>query len=349
MGAAGVGAALGQPGEAGAAAKDFAGYPDSYGVVFDATRCIGCRKCEAACQNVNDLPEPEQPFTELEVLDEWRRTSEDNYTVVNKYANPNAPEGFTYHKFQCNHCLEPACASSCFVKAFTKNPDGSVTYNPSVCVGCRYCMVACPFYVPTYEYDRVISPRVRKCTFCHDTRLVKGMLPGCVEACPVEAMTFGRREDVIKTAWDRIETNPGKYVQHLYGEHEMGGTAWMVLSPIDFAELNLNTNLGTTSAPEYTSGALAAVPMVVGLWPVLLGGLYAINKWKDRTAKSEKEEAVHAALQRAGEQAEAKLSEALEKKEQESKRKLEIEIRKAVEEATKEKKSEGEGPEGEGA
>ncbi len=349
-GAATLGAGL-APTSANAAAKHFEGYPDSFGVIFDASRCIGCRKCEEACNKVNKLPEPEVPFTDLTVMNEQRRTHAGVYTIVNKYATPGTVDNVTYHKFQCRHCAEPACASSCFVKAFTKNPDGSVTYNASVCVGCRYCMVACPFYAPTYQYDHVFTPKVQKCTFCHDTRLIHGEIPGCVEACPKEAMTFGARDDVIAIARQRMADNPGKYIEKIYGETEMGGTAWMVIAPVEFEQIGLDTTLGDTSAPEYTSGALAMVPMIVGLWPALLGGIYSINKWKERRHAQEQAHAVSNALQRAGEEAEAKLSEALAKKDQESTRKLEIEIKKAVEDALKDKdcKDKGEGPEEEGA
>ncbi len=144
MGAA-AGAGMLAPVKADAASHEFKGYPGSKGVLFDATRCIGCRKCEAACNTVNELPKPKVPFDDLEVLNTKRRTDAKTYTVVNKYQGPTGP---LFRKIQCNHCLEPACASACFVKAFKKTPSGAVVYDASVCVGCRYCMVACPFEIP---------------------------------------------------------------------------------------------------------------------------------------------------------------------------------------------------------
>jgi len=154
IGTAGATVALGGVAQA-AGNHHFEGYPDTYGVLFDATLCIGCRKCEAGCQKVNeqDLTKPEVPFDDLKVLDAPRRTSATAYTVVNKFADAGA-KGPVFVKKQCNHCLEPACASACFVKAFTKNATGAVTYNANVCVGCRYCMVACPFNIPTYDYNK---------------------------------------------------------------------------------------------------------------------------------------------------------------------------------------------------
>jgi Fe-S-cluster-containing dehydrogenase component len=327
LGAAGASAALSKP--ATAAGKHFGPHPDTQGVLFDATRCIGCRKCELACNEVNKLPAPDRKFDDLAVLDAERRTDEKTFTVVNKYATS---KGVAFRKMQCNHCLEPACASACFVRAFKKEKNGPVTYDASVCVGCRYCMVACPFNIPAYEYDEPITPRVRKCTMCAP-RLAEGKLPGCVEQCPKEALTFGPRDELIKIARQRISAYPDRYVDHVYGEREMGGTSWMYLSGVPFSEIGLREDLGTASAPELTSGALAAVPIVVGLWPVLLGGIYAVTRRNEKVANQEKVLAVKNALTKAGEEAEKKLSQELEKADVANKRLIEVEVKKAVEEA----------------
>ncbi|WP_432734958.1 sulfate respiration complex iron-sulfur protein HmcB [Maridesulfovibrio sp. FT414] len=334
LGATCVGAAL--PAGAEAAGKEFKGYPGSKGVLFDATRCIGCRKCEAACNKVNNLPEPEKKFDDLSVLDEKRRTDAKTFTVVNKYNGQGKP---VFRKSQCNHCLEPACASACFVKAFKKLPNGAVVYDESVCVGCRYCMVACPFEIPTYEYDEPLTPRVMKCTMCAP-RLAEGKLPGCVEGCPKEALVFGERDELIKIARERIRRNPDRYVDHIYGEREMGGTSWMYLSGVPFSEIGMREDLGTKSAPELTAGALAAVPMVAGLWPVLLGGIYAVSKRNSKIADEERKEAVEKAIARASAEAEKTLAEALEKADVANKRKIEVEVKKAVEEALNPKEEE---------
>ncbi len=327
LGAAGASAAL--PTSAKAGAKKFGPHPDTQAVLFDGTRCIGCRKCELACNEVNKLPAPDKKFDDLTVLDTERRTDEKTLTVVNKY---NTAKGPVFRKVQCNHCLEPACASACFVRAFKKENNGPVTYDASVCVGCRYCMVACPFNIPAYEYDEPITPRVMKCTMCAP-RLAEGKLPGCVERCPKEALTFGPRDEIIKQARARIAAYPDRYVDHLYGEHEMGGTSWLYLSGVPFGEVGLREDLGTASAPELTAGALAAVPIVVGLWPVLLGGIYAVSQRKDKIANEEKVLAVKHALTKAGTEAEKKLSETLQKADVANKRLIELEVKKAVEEA----------------
>lgn len=333
LGTAGVTAAVSSGATANAAGNQtFKGYKDSYGVLHDTTRCIGCRKCEQACNDVNKLPAPKTKFDDLKVLETPRRTDPVTWTVVNKY-NAAGLSHPVFRKQQCNHCLEPACASACFVKAFTKNPDGSVTYDGSLCVGCRYCMVACPFNVPTFEYGEAFDPLIKKCTMCHP-RLQEGKLPGCVEICPKEALTFGRREDLLHIARQRIRNNPGRYQDHIYGEREMGGTAWMYLNGVPVEQVGMQ-ELGEKSAPELTSGALGAVPMVVGIWPVLLTGAYAISKRKEKVAAEEQAEAVKAALAKAKEEADKKLQTALDKATKEKDAAVAREVKKAVDEAEK--------------
>lgn len=309
LGSAGVVSALGTAKVAKAGVHTFPYYADSYGVLHDTTRCIGCRRCEEACNQVNHLPKPAKPFSDLSVTDTRRRTTAYEWTVVNKYQVNGKP---VFRKLQCFHCNDPACASACFAKCFQKQPDGSVTYDGSQCVGCRYCMIACPFYVPGFQYDEAFDPLVQKCTFC-EPRLKEGKLPGCVEACPVDALTFGRRSDLIKVARARIAENPGKYVNYIYGEFDAGGTAWMVLSPAvgqaaeavppddaaaagsEFKQLGLNTHLGSQPMGELTYGALGAVPMIVAFWPVLFGGAYAISKRREAVHKAEQEQVVREA------------------------------------------------------
>lgn len=304
LGSAGVLSALPTAKVAKAAPHAFPYYEDSLGVLHDTTRCIGCRRCEAACQEVNHLPMPEKPFSDLAVCDTPRRTTAYAWTVVNKYQVNNQP---FFRKLQCFHCNDPACAAACFAKCFQKLPNGAVVYEGSQCVGCRYCMVACPFYVPGFQYDLAWDPLVQKCTFC-EPRLKKGQLPGCVEACPADALTFGRRSDLIKIARKRIAENPGKYVDYIYGEHDAGGTAWMVLAPLagapevppdeapmagkELHQLGLDTHLGSQPMAELTYGALGAVPMIVAFWPVLFGGAYAITKRREAMNRARAEKAV---------------------------------------------------------
>lgn len=324
-GAAGAASML-APSVAKAAGGEFPGYPDSNGVLTDVTKCIGCRRCEEACSKVNHLPAPAS-VDDASVMDTIRRPSAVAWTVVNRYGDA---DGIQYRKTQCMHCLEPACASACFVKAFTKNPDGSVTYDASLCVGCRYCMVACPFNIPGYTYNKVLAPVVQKCTMCHD-RQQQGQIPGCVEVCPTGALLFGKRKDLLKIAHQRINEHPERYVDHVYGEHEMGGTAWLTISNVRFEEVGLREDLGTKAAGEYTAGILGVVPMVVGFWPVLLGGAYFITKRKEEIAAEEQAEAVSTAVTAERDRCETAAKQASEKAAKAAAKELE----KAVEAAKK--------------
>ncbi len=333
IGAAGMATTVGRRAEA-AGGKHFTGYSDSGGVLHDATLCIGCRVCEAACNAVNELPEPDKPFKDQAVLEEKRRTTSKTYTVVNRYMTGGEKAGPVFRKDQCNHCLEPACASACFVEAFKKTPTGAVTYDASVCVGCRYCMIACPFAIPTYEYDNPTTPVVRKCTLCYP-RINKGKLPGCVEKCPTEALVFGEREALIRIARERIRKHPERYVDHIYGENEMGGTSWLYLSGVPFEQLGLREDLGVTPAPQLTKGALGAVPMVVGLWPVFLTGVWAMTKRKEKIAEEEQAQAVETALAQASGEAAEKLAAAMDKADKDKKTAIAKEVKQAVEEAEK--------------
>jgi formate dehydrogenase iron-sulfur subunit len=279
-GVAGLGVARAKPVRS-ASLQEFAGYPDSLGVLHDTTLCIGCRSCEAACNRVNELPEPAEAFTDLSVFKARRRTSAKTYTVVNRFEAPGSGGKPVFVKKQCNHCLEPACAAACFVGAFQKSKEGPVVYDASVCVGCRYCMIACPFEIPAYEYDNAFTPRVMKCTLCAP-RIKDGLLPGCVEACPTEALSFGRRKDLIRMARQRIVSYPDRYVDHIYGEHEMGGTSWLYLSGVPFSHAGMREDLGVTPALAFTSGALSTVPLIASLWPVLLVVIYAVSIRKEK-------------------------------------------------------------------
>jgi formate dehydrogenase iron-sulfur subunit len=278
---AAVGVGVGAAGAAAAGASTGHARPaDGPGVLVDTTRCVGCRACEAACSEVNGLPPPPADDT---VLLKRRDTTEMSFTVVNRTVKDDGTERFA--KKQCMHCVNPACASACPVRAMDKQPEGPVTYDASKCMGCRYCMLACPFDIPKYEYSSN-APRVRKCSFCAE-RQKKGLKPACTEVCPSGALTFGRRSDLLEEAKRRVYTSPEKYVSHIYGEHEAGGTSWMYISDVDLEQLAFRTDVPEKNMPELVSGALGAPPFVMTLWPPLLMGLYAFSRRREELSGSE--------------------------------------------------------------
>jgi formate dehydrogenase iron-sulfur subunit len=249
---AGVGALtiLGSQPEAQADGGKVAG--GQVGVLVDCTLCVGCRSCEKACNAANkDLPRrPSGAFEDQTVFEQKRRMDYTAYTVVNRYQHANDPGKFTYAKVQCMHCLSPACVSAC-MGALTQEPSGPVVYDSSKCIGCRYCMAACPFQVPTYEYNKVLTPEIRKCTFCFQTRLSQGEMPACVQSCPMEVMIFGQRTKLLRLAREKLRRHPNRYVPHIYGENELGGTAWMYLSDIPFEMIGF-PKFGYHPVPGYT-------------------------------------------------------------------------------------------------
>jgi formate dehydrogenase beta subunit len=257
---------------------------DSVGCLVDLTRCIGCRKCEEACNRVNNLPAPDRSFEDYTVLDRERRPDERTYTVINRYTSGLIDERNqlvpTFVKLQCMHCQDPACASACITGALSKKENGTVFYNVNKCIGCRYCMVACPFEIPAYEYHDPITPRVMKCTFCYERVLSEDKLPGCAQICPVEAITFGRRNDLLKVAHNRIKKNPGKYIFHIYGENEVGGTSWMYLSAVPFEKLGFN------ALPDKPMPKLAETiqhNLFAYLWsPIVLFGMLSGVMWASK-------------------------------------------------------------------
>ena len=258
------------------------GAPENpYGCLVDLTRCIGCRKCEQACNTVNGLPAPKASFEDPTVLDKKRRPDAKAYTVVNRYTPGKLDEREqlvpTFVKLQCMHCQDPACASACIVGALSKKENGAVHYDVTKCIGCRYCMVACPLEIPAYEYDNPITPRVMKCTFCYDRVEKENKLPGCVEICPVEALTFGRRGGLLEQARKRIADNPGNYIDHIYGEKEAGGTSWMYLSGVPFEKLGF-VDVPETPMPQLTESIQHS--LFSHLWsPIVLFGMLSGVMW----------------------------------------------------------------------
>jgi formate dehydrogenase iron-sulfur subunit len=259
-------------------------------VLVDTTRCAGCRGCEAACSEANQLPAPAMAGQDA-VFATRRNTDVGVYTVVNRASASSKQGDPRFVKKQCMHCLDPACASACLAKALEKTAAGPVVYHPERCLGCRYCMVACQFDIPKFEFESP-APYIHKCSFCAE-RQAQGQQPACASVCPTGALQFGHRADLLEEARTRIYQNPDKYVHHVYGEFEAGGTNWLYVTDVPFDQLGFRTDLGPTSPPELTRTALAAVPFVLTLWPPLLMGLYTFSKQRARAAKADEKEAHH--------------------------------------------------------
>jgi Fe-S-cluster-containing dehydrogenase component len=246
------------------------------GILVDTTRCVGCQTCEEACAEANNLPEPA-----LEDPSANRQPDTNQFSVITLH---DTDVGEVYVKKQCMHCNQPACASACLTKAMLKTEEGPVIWREDKCMGCRFCMISCPFDIPKFEYDSPV-PKIRKCTMCW-SRLKEGEQPACVENCPEEALTFGKRRDLIEEARVRIYNDPDSYVPHIYGEHEVGGTGYLYLSAVPFEQLGFRTDLGTTPYPEFSKDFLYAVPVILTLWPPFL---LALNR---ATKKEEAEEII---------------------------------------------------------
>jgi len=244
------------------------------GVLVDTTRCIGCRSCEEACATAHGLPVPD--IYDESVFEKERRTSETQWTVVNRY---NTEKGTVYVKRQCMHCNQPACASACLVKAMFKTKEGPVIWRGRKCMGCRFCMISCPFDIPKFEYNSP-NPKIQKCIMCWE-RIEKGEVPACVEACPAEALLFGKRRELLEEAKRRIYNEPERYYHQIYGELDVGGTGWLYLSAVPFEQIGFRTDLGITPYPEFTKGFLYAVPVIFVLWPSILLGLNHLTKRKE--------------------------------------------------------------------
>jgi len=240
-------------------------------MLTDLTKCIGCGWCQEACREWNDLSGSGTGQGDVQ--------REDSCLSAETWTFPEMHEVMqdgqlhrVFVKRQCMHCENPACVSACPVGALQKLDNGAVVYDCTRCIGCRYCMVACPFSVPKFEWNERL-PRIRKCTFCID-RQAEGLAPACAAACPTGALTFGERDALIAEAEARLAAQPDHYFHHIYGQEEVGGTSWLYLSPVPFEVLGFPqfksepvTALSEAVATYGTAGVAASVSL-------LLGGIY---------------------------------------------------------------------------
>ena len=246
----------------------------SKALLYDATVCIGCKQCEAACAEKNKLRYDDAVAAESQ-------QSDHKYTVV-------LTKGDKFMRRLCMNCQDPACASVCPVGALRKTAVGPVTYDADRCMGCRYCMIACPFSVPKYEWSKVL-PKVQKCTMCPE-RVSAGLPTACAEACPTGATKFGERDDLILEAQQRIRDNPGTYVNHIYGLNEVGGTSVLLLSSVPFEQFGYRTDLSKDALPVLTYRVLSRIPDFVPLGGMLLGGVWWITHRREEVEAAEGEQ-----------------------------------------------------------
>ncbi|MGC8780979.1 MAG: 4Fe-4S dicluster domain-containing protein [Anaerolineae bacterium] len=229
-------------------------------MLIDISRCTGCGNCQRACIAANNLHPTGEQLGQL---------SAQTFTFIQRYDFEGGKTRFV--KRQCMHCVDAACASACPVAALYKTPEGPIAYRADRCLGCRYCMVSCPFNIPRFEWDKGVTPEIRKCMFCIE-RQREGKLPACAEHCPSGALKVGTRGELLREAHARIEANPRFYVDHVYGEHEAGGTAMLYISDVPFALLGFRTDVTTRPIPAYTWDIMSKLPWVVGSLAVVLTG-----------------------------------------------------------------------------
>ena len=212
------------------------------GMLYDATKCVGCKACMSACKRVNARPGglayEQAPFDQDGLWDAPEDLDGNTRTLIKLH---KGAQGWSYIKYSCMHCQKPSCVSVCPVSAMTKDPEtGIVEYSKDVCIGCRYCQVACAFNIPKFQWDRTV-PQIVKCDLCRDTNLKDKGVPACVETCPTGAILFGKRSDLLAEAHARLQQHPKRYVPHIYGEHEIGGTNHLYLAALPFDRLGLPT------------------------------------------------------------------------------------------------------------
>lgn len=258
--------------------------PQALGMLYDSTLCIGCKACVYACKDANGMP-PEVNAPQREWNGgEWDSPldiSGKTLNVIKIYREGEAQHkdkeknGFAFMKRHCLHCLDPSCVSVCPVSAMRKNPEtGVVTHDPDACIGCRYCVVSCPFSVPQFQYDTPF-PRIQKCQLCSHLQ-AKGGIPACCDVCPTGASLFGEVKDLREEAKRRLAAQPGEnytfargqlgakrptheaklpeYQPYFYGAKELGGTQVIYLSGVPFEKLGLPVKVPDHSYASESEG-----------------------------------------------------------------------------------------------
>jgi formate dehydrogenase iron-sulfur subunit len=289
----------------------------SRAVLVDTTKCTGCRGCQVACKRANGNEAETTAFYGAGggYLNPPRLSSKTFSLVTFNEVEPSPGQlKWVFARRQCMHCIEPSCVSACIVGALKKDADGATVYDEKKCIGCRYCMLACPFNVPTLEWEKPAA-LIRKCSFCSESINTESVTeingktldndgkarmrsaqatPACVLACSTGALLHGQRDELLSIAHSRIRENPKRYVNHVYGENEVGGTGWLYLSAVPFEQIGFRTDLGVRPYPSYTSAVNQAVAPVVLATGATLGGLYWFINRRNQIAQEQAEQAKQA-------------------------------------------------------
>lgn len=254
------------------------------GVLVDLTKCVGCGSCTVACKMWNgfDFKNPQTQEFENAHGENVKLDSNTWTTIEHRKVQKDGQEIWRFVKRQCLHCKDPACLSVCFSNSFHITKEGAVQYDPELCVGCRYCMIACPFDIPMYEWEKVM-PSIMKCQFC-SSKIADGEAPACTGVCPTDALIYGDREELLAQAKATIAAD-SRYVQHIYGEHEVGGTNWLYISDVDFGELGFPMNLPTQSVPKNVTGFTRYTPAIFIGGAALWTGISLYSKRRHQIAK----------------------------------------------------------------
>ena len=253
--------------------------------LIDTTKCIGCRGCQTACkqwnQNQSDRTRLGATFTNPV------RLNSKTYTNIGFYESENDGRlSWNFARTGCFHCKKPACVSACPVAALIKTKEGPVIYREERCIGCRYCMLSCPFNIPRFEWEKV-SPKIQKCTFCYD-RILDGKIPACAKTCPSGTIHFEESiEKNLTEAKRRISQNPQRYFNHIYGEKEAGGTSVILLSALPIDQMGFQ-KVGDAVLPDLTWKYISGIPAIIGV--VLAAGIgsWIITRRNKNMDKEEK-------------------------------------------------------------
>lgn len=285
--------------------------PEAVGMLYDATLCVGCKACVAACKEVNDMTPVDQG--EGNIYDSAMDLSGDTLNVIKVYSDgttavkDSEEDGYAFEKRSCMHCVDPGCVSVCPVTAMRRDPvTGIVTHHPDACIGCRTCMVGCPYNVPQFEYDDAFG-RIHKCQMCNQEgleRINKGGMTACAEVCPTGATLFGPRSMLMEEAKRRLELKKGDtyhfprgdiskpesyhekeqeadYQNHVWGEKEAGGTNVLHISAVPFEKLGMPP-LEERSYASVSEGVQHTLYKYMALPAAAMAGLtYVVKRNKD--------------------------------------------------------------------